>query len=482
MASLTDADLELVAKLQEFRFDPLNFVRYAYHWGDGDLASQEGPDEWQSDLLRTIGEKMEASSSNAGEAVRIAVSSGHGSGKSAVSAWINQWFIATRPNCAGVVTANTKTQLETKTWREMSVWHKRLICGHWFDWTATKFAAQESPETWGVSAIPWSKERPEAFAGLHAKDVIMTYDEASAIDDSIWDVSEGGLTTDSVLWLAFGNPTRNTGRFHACFNKYRALWNGFKVDTRKAKMANSAQIAQWLKTYGEDSDFFKIRVRGEFPRSGSNQFITQELVDAAVERDAEPDGGALVVGIDVAREGLDHSCIVVRRGNKVEHIERHHGLDGPQLANVVAAIVNRIKPDAIFIDKIGVGASPYDHLRLMGFDVIGVVSSNNATDEQTYFNLRTELAGKTRDWLETGSIPDDRQLIDDLTRLEYGFDGKGRFQLVSKKDTAGPSPDTYDALAMTFARPVANALASAMIAHHRQVKRPSRQNIGTTRR
>jgi len=95
MASLTDADLELVAKLQEFRFDPLNFVRYAYHWGDGDLASQEGPDEWQSDLLRTIGEKMEASSSNAGEAVRIAVSSGHGSGKSAVSAWINQWFIAT---------------------------------------------------------------------------------------------------------------------------------------------------------------------------------------------------------------------------------------------------------------------------------------------------------------------------------------------------------------------------------------------------
>ena len=127
--------------------------------------------------------------------------------------------MSTRPHLSGVVTANTMSQLSTKTWRELALWYKRLINRHWFKWSATKFWHVEHPETWAVHATPNSEHNSEAFAGLHAKYVLMIFDEASAIPDKIWEVAEGALTDSDteIIWLAFGNPTRSTGRFRECF-------------------------------------------------------------------------------------------------------------------------------------------------------------------------------------------------------------------------------------------------------------------------
>ena len=80
-------------------------------------------------------------------------------------------------------------------------------------------------------------------------------------------------------------------------------------------MTNKAQIAAWVKDHGEDSDFIRVRVRGVFPRTGSLQFIDGQRVDDAVARRLAPDPtAALIMGVDIARQGADHSVIRFRRG------------------------------------------------------------------------------------------------------------------------------------------------------------------------
>lgn len=87
-----------------------------------------------------------------------------------------------------------------------------------------------------------------------------------------------------IIWCVFGNPTQSSGRFHACFHKNRSLWNRKQIDSRTVKISNKAELEGWRVQYGEDSDFFKIRVKGEFPSASEKQFISTALVDEARRR------------------------------------------------------------------------------------------------------------------------------------------------------------------------------------------------------
>lgn len=456
------------AQLQEavasFVDNPLGFVLFAFDWGNGDLAGQEGPDTWQADILRLIGENT----LTVEEALRIAVASGHGIGKTALVAWIILWFISTRPKCAGVVTANTRNQLVQKTWREVNLWLKRAIHGHWFEWSATKICYRGEPDTWFISAVPWSEHNSEAFAGLHAEHVLVIFDEASAVADTIWEVAEGAMTTPGALWVAFGNPTRNTGRFRECFGRFRHRWNTRQIDSRSAKMANRKQIQQWVDDYGIDSDFVKVRVLGEFPSASSTQFIPMHVVEQAVLRRDEVINSPKVMGVDVARFGDDQSVILIRSGNTVDLIRRYRGLPIDQFAAHVAQAINEYQPDAVFIDGVGVGGGVVDILRGNQFRVDDVVASASPIDGKKYANLRAEMWGNMRDWLaKYGCLPDDRELRDDLVAIEYGFNNAGAIQLEKKEDVKSrgyASPDVADALAMTFARPVASKQAQQALA------------------
>ena len=267
MAARTEKQLEVSARwdadltedIAEFYDDPLGFVYYAFEWGEGLLEGFDGPDKWQSEQLVRIGEKFQ---NDPETTIREAVASGHGIGKSALVAWIILWAMSTRPHLNGVITANTTTQLSTKTWRELALWHKRSINQHWFTWTATKFFHKQHPETWFCAAIPNTEHNSEAFAGLHAQHVLVLYDEASGIPDIIWEVTEGALTTPRAMWFVYGNPTRNTGRFRSCFAEDSRRWTNHQIDSRTAKMTNKKELQEWLEVYGEDSDFFRVRVKG----------------------------------------------------------------------------------------------------------------------------------------------------------------------------------------------------------------------------
>lgn len=463
---MTPANLKLAEDISKFLYKPLDYVRFVFPWGEGELKNEAGPDEWQSSLLQEIGSSMQT----AEDAVRFAVASGHGIGKTAFSAWVIHWFMGTRPGCAGVVTANTRDQLVNKTWRELAKWNSRAINGHWFDWSATAFRANEAPERWFIAAQPWTKERSEAFAGLHEKDVLVLYDEASAIEDIIWEVSEGAMTEKGALWLALGNPTRNTGRFRECFGRYKHRWITRQIDSRTAARANKVQIQQWIDDYGEDSDFARVRVRGIFPRAGSMQLIPSDVVADARKRQVEAlETEPVVIGVDVARYGDDQSVIAIRQGRDARSRpwRRYRGLNTMQLASEVHRVACEYRADAVFVDETGVGAGVVDRLQQLnmpnGCLVYGV--NFGAEPDAVWAGETVRAAYKVDEiwwamaqWLKRGAIPDAQEIEDDLIGREYGFTADNRLRLEKKDDMKKrglASPDNADALALTFSYAVA---------------------------
>jgi hypothetical protein len=246
---------ELHDAVMSFRHDPLGFVLFAFPWGEpGALANDKGPEPWQRDLLDRLGKGLVSPEG----AVREAVASGHGIGKSALVAWIILWAISTFPDTRGVVTANTEGQLRTKTWPELTKWHALSINRGWFNCTATAIYSVLSghDRTWRVDAITWSENNTEAIAGLHnkGKRAFVLFDEASAIPDVIFETIEGALTDDNteLLWCVFGNPTQNVGRFRECFagGRFAHRWHHNQIDSRTVSFSNKAQIDEWIADYG----------------------------------------------------------------------------------------------------------------------------------------------------------------------------------------------------------------------------------------
>lgn len=471
------ARTNVVEALERFYADPLGFVWWAFPWGREGTAlarDPEGPDEWQTLVLDTLGKELRSRAANPEDAVtaaiRMAVASGHGIGKTALVSWIILWFISTRPNPQIVVTANTDTQLRTKTWRELAKWHDLMVHRAWFAWTATQFKLRADPAKWYATAIPWSENNPSAFAGTHERHVLMLFDEASEIADIIWETAEGALTTagagNTIIWAAFGNPTQNTGRFRECWRRFRKRWITLNVDSRTARKANKQLIEEWRQDYGEESDFFKVRVRGMFPAQGPTQFISSDVVDAAVARTIE-DGWIApstpkLMGVDVARQGDDESVIVRRWGPKMmPEVMRYRIPDLMQIAARVAGQINLWRPDTCFIDAVGMGAGVYDRLVQLGYgDIVVPAHGGNMSEvlePDIYYNPRVEWWGRMREWLKTASIPKDRQLYEDLIAPQYTYDLRMKLRLERKEEMKArgvPSPDTGDALALTFAFPV----------------------------
>lgn len=374
---------------------------------------------------------------------------------------IIHWFVATRVNPQAIITANTKDQLTNKTWRELGKMNGYALNGHWFEHTATKFIMKSRPKTWYATAVPWSEGNSEAFAGTHEASVLMLFDEASAVADIIWEVAEGAMTTPGAIFLAFGNRTRNTGTFSDCWKRKRDRWITFEVDARQSRVADQKQIQEWIDDYGIDSDFVKVRVLGKEPFASAKQLIPANFVDRAIERSIDikhvPPQIPRLMGADCAAGGEGKSVIVRRQGPKMfSEINRWNVADPLVLGGYFAEQIKTWNPDIFFIDAHGVGLGTYYYLLNLGFqNVVPVYWGDRSlvVDKQVYYNPRIECWARCREWLRTADIPDDRDLKQDLIGPEYSYDMNFCMRLEKKEDMAKrglPSPDTGDALAVTF--------------------------------
>src|SRR5215471_1668388 len=317
------ADLELADEVMQFHDDPLGFCLFAYPWGqkNTELENEPGPDEVQRQLLIDLGLEVRRRRFNGCDPVMpvlMAASSGHGTGKSTLGAIIAGWILSTRPFSIGTVTANTYPQLESRTWAAIQRWTRLCITGHWFHIRQKGIYAKVSPEDWKCVAQTCKEENAQSFAGQHARTSTSFYifDEASHIPDGIWDVAQGGLTDGEPMFFCWGQPAKKSGRFYEiCFGRHRDRWNVRCIDSRNSRFTNKALIDEWIKDYGEDHDYVRVRVRGIAPRAGDLQFIDQDRVDAAKKRPAAsfPDD-PLIAGFDVSGGGQAWNVVWFRKG------------------------------------------------------------------------------------------------------------------------------------------------------------------------
>jgi hypothetical protein len=478
---------QLADAVAEYYADPLGFVKFAWPWGEpGPLEKYTGPDEWQSAFLRELGEevrKRKFDGVNAVPAIRMSRSSGHGIGKSTMAAWLTSWIASTRPHSIGTVTANTYQQLTSKTWSSIMRWMRMSITAHWFVITTDKLYHRQFKESWKVSAQTCREENSESFAGQHAADSTSWYlvDEASAVPDRIYEVSEGGLTDGEPMIFCFGNPTRSTGKFHRInFGSEKHRWNHGCIDSRNSAMTNKSQIGEWLTDYGEDSDFFRVRVRGLPPRASDAQYIDQERVYNAQQRDlvSMPDD-PLVCGLDIARGGADDCYFVFRRGLDARSIPpvRLTGEESRDSMRVVSVATEVLAKDygghkiaMMFIDESGIGGPIVDRLKQLGNrNVQGVMFGNKAPDHK-FANMRAWMWSEMREWLLRGCIPQDPRLEIDLTGPGYWHNNSDQLLLEKKekmKERGLDSPDYGDGLALTFAAKVAPAAAKKVRSEYR---------------
>ena len=423
-------------------------------------------DHWQREVCVTINEKIiECNASDKIGNIRIAVSSGHGIGKMALTSGLNQWFIAVHPDPYIVCTANTKQQLTEKTWRELAKWHQNSLVKDWFTWTATQFRHVDSPATWFATAVPQTEHNSEAFAGVHEKYVLQIFDEASKIPDIIFEVAEGATATDGGyrIWLIFGNPTNNTGAFfEACFGNAMHRWHQIIVDARGCKYADQNQISDWLEDHGEESDFFRVRVRGLSPKQSITNLIGVEIAQSAGMRHLDAplwNFAPKVLSVDVARFGDDETVVSFRQGRKLHWQRKYSQLSETRVAEEVLKCINEVHPDTTFFDVTGgYGAGAYDILNDMGYRVVSVNFASTGGIDEEFQNLRISMWDDMRVWLEGADIPNDSALIRDMTTPDYFYNKTtGKKQLESKEDLKkrlGRSPDKADSLAISFAYPV----------------------------
>lgn len=434
------ADNPFIAFVARYRKDPASLVRNVF---------QAQPDVWQEEFLNHIknGER------------RISVRAGHGVGKSTACAWAVIWHLITRYPQKVVCTAPTAPQLYDALFAEIKFWINKLpkFMRELFDITSDRIVLKSSPEGSFVSARTSSKEKPEALAGVHSEHVLLIVDEASAVEEAVFESAAGSMSGHNATTILIGNPTRSSGLFYKTHHDLRAEWKTMHVSCVTSPRVTEDFVKQIKDTYGELSNAFRVRVLGEFPLADDDTLIPAELVDAAVTRDiAEDDGEPIIFGVDPARFGDDAAVLCVRRGNIVLSFRQWRGLD---LMSLCGAIVNEAsthKPVEINVDSIGLGAGLADRLRELGQPVRDVNVSEVSALNPKANRLRDELWISVRDFLAQRAckIPSDENLRADLVTPKYSFTSSGKLQVESKsemKKRLRRSPDYADAMALTFA-------------------------------
>jgi len=399
------------------------------------------------------------------QAARVAVASCTGSGKSAVLSMMTLLYLMVLPDCRILVTAPSSNHLERVFRAELEKWYRRMPAQfqELYELTQRKITYKTSKSVQYASLVTASVEQPEALAGGHSDNYVILADEASGIPEDAFDILLGTLSTGrGGRFIQVSNPVRSAGRFFEVFNRDLGTWDKLYFSAFDSPNVNKDWIEEMRETYGEESDYYRMRVLGQFPRVGVAQFISADVVEAAFKNRVDLrsyHNFPKVMGVDVARFGDDLTVLIIRQGPKVVDFKTYKNLDTMEVAMKVSEFQAIHRCVAIYIDSIGVGAGTADRCRQLNLPIKDVIVSGKSTEPTVYCNLRAQLWGKMREWLENGAdlptelLEKELNLGSQLNSMEYGYNNKMQIQLLAKKDLKKmgyPSPDIADALSFTF--------------------------------
>lgn len=435
---------KLTAQIIRYRKDPVAFVKEVI----GVV-----PTEQQEQLILSACRPK----------ARTAVKSCTASGKTAVLAWLTFYFLICFPDCRMLVTAPTANQLHRVFRSELAKWLAvmREPYKGFFEIMSDKVFVKGKKDTQFCGLVTGSPENKESFAGIHGKKVVVMVDEASALPSEIFDTLHGTLSKGECHFILVSNPVRASGAFYQLFQGENRYWDLLTFDSYGSPNVDKDWIEEVIDYYGKESDFYKMRVLGEFPAMSNSQFISSLTINDAMHNvlpQREYVNYPRVLGCDPARFGDDSSVIVDRQGPKIHAVYQFKGLDTIEFSQAILNQYRQHKYSHVFVDGIGVGAGVVDQLKRFNLPVVEVTVNSKSSEPKTYSNLRAQIYGRLRDWLSTADLPsDDKELAEDLSAINYYFNNKLQIVLEAKKDMkkrTKRSPDRADALALTFAQEV----------------------------
>ena len=393
----------------------------------------------------------------------IAVKSGHGVGKTALESWIIIWFMVTRPNAKIPCTAPTRENLFDVLWSELAKWHNISNLDSSFEWTKTHYYNRKFSETWFATAR--TSNKPENMQGFHGEHLIFIVDEASGVDTEILEAIEGSQTQQGSLIIYLGNPTQISGGFFDAFNSKRPFYHCFTFNSEKSPLVKKEYYEKIAAKYGKDSDIYRVRVLGLFPKAEPDTLIPLDRCEAAVVRElVRPQPfqyDDVELGVDVARFGDDETVIYSRI---VDVLEEECSIRKRDLMTVTGEVVKVArkytgKNITINVDDSGLGGGVTDRLKelvkegVLNATIVGVNNGSRANENEKYLNKGAEMWFYMREKIQSIKIPNDNDLIAQLSTRKYAVNSAGKHVVESKehmKSRGLTSPDRADAAILTL--------------------------------
>lgn len=423
------------------------FVKY--------VLEVEHIEDWQLEML----EELDAGNT------KLSIRSGHGVGKTAFCAWNALHFLLFRNDVKVIVTSPSFKQMNDGLIPEVQKWLAR--CPEWMQHSvesiSDRIVRRPNIRNNFISFRTARKENPEALAGVHASHVLIIVDEASGVDEVVYETGQGALSTKGAIAILIGNPTKPSGFFYKTQTSLKDLWITRKVSCMDSTRVDDEYIKSQERTYGRDSREFAVRVLGEFPESGADAVIPRNFVESAVDRDVHIETFPLVWGIDPGRGG-DPSGFVSRSRNAVLEVQE---LRYDNLMRIVGWVKtkwdetpNSKRPEKIFVDSIGLGAGVFDRLTELDLPVVAVNVSEAAAMNDRYMRLRAEIWYRAREWFEAfdkhipSNIEKLETFIEELVSVEQRIMSSGKVDIETKeqmKRRGIKSPNLADAFVLTFA-------------------------------
>jgi len=384
--------------------------------------------------------------------------SGHGTGKTTITAVAMLWMLVIWRDCHIHATSATYDQLKGILWNQFKQIILNSSISNWIEIDESKAVNKMFPNHWAKPQA-WSKDKPQAWAGEHCKHPIGVFDECSDIDDVIYEAWSGSAYHEGSRTILLGQPRRKEGMLFKSSQNDR--YNVEHISSEDIP-GQEAFVSEAAADYGYDSDYYRIRVLGLFPRSDNSCMFpnaSQKMLEDCEVK------GVPVAGLDLAGGGGDNTILVVRRDNTIIGIHKFDfgGVsDGVSLTKEREVILDTLKRygcKALAVDTNGIGDGLGRFLQeVSDISIAPVIGGKKARNAAKYANRRSEAYGRLADlwprlrFLKGGVSSDDmRKIATQLSATRQFFDKDMRIQVLEKKEIKkelkGESPDYADALA-----------------------------------
>ncbi len=411
---------------------------------------------------------------------RLSVASGHGVGKTSGCAIIILWFLFGRVDSQVACTAPTATQMHDVLWKELALWISRMPekVKNLYEHNKDYIRIKERPASWFARAKTSSKENSEALAGVHAEWVMLLGDEASGIEEQIFIVMDGALTSGNFLVILIGNPTRSDGYFYDTHHKNKDIWLNMELSSIESPIVDKKYVKDQERQHGKDSEQFGIRVSGTFPsedtmsKDGYVRLIGTKDVNIIPKSQPTNFAKNSILGIDPSGEGDDKTVFVLRDEFKARVIYKESTSNPKQIAEKIITFIDMYDLDAsnVVLDAFGIGTTISAEVAKASNGKY-IIQSLNVGEPCDYEDEKDEYINKRalyfhkglRGWMRGGGqFVEDSEFEAEVETIYYKRNLQGKVQIMPKvemKKRGYKSPNVLDAVSLTFHRQVIKRLS-----------------------